>query len=654
MTPCIASWLAMMAAAMCGINGIWQRSSNAAAIDSISSAVQQMNAVLSHRGPDENGIYSDGPLTLGHVRLSILDLAAGQQPWLSSQRRVAVVFNGEIYNYHALRAEFEGEGVRFTTHCDTEIIPHCYAKYGDDFARHLNGMFAIALWDIERQRLLLTRDRLGKKPLYYARSGEGVIFSSEIQALLASGRVDKQLSLEALDSYLALGYVPTNQCVFSAVEKLPPASYLSIDNSGQCRSGSYWQLDTRVPDQVIDEAEALQQLDATLSQAVKQRLFSDVPLGCFLSGGIDSSLIASYVAENSAAAIDSYCIGFNEAAYDERASAKAVADYLGTRHHEEVVEVDSLSTLPMLQRHFGEPFADASAIPTYALCRGVSEDLTVAISGDGGDELFLGYSAYFRLLRRQQLSSLTGSFLLRPLLSAAVNLLPRNLNSALYRGLNTLVESSYPLAQQLALLRVKFNQSERQQLFREDIVSRHTAGDSVQQRIDALCQPLAHLDPIAQAARVDQRLYMADDILVKVDITSMASSLEVRSPLLDYRVAELAASFPRSLHFSQGQGKRLLKKLARDRLPAEILQKPKQGFGVPVSDWLRGEMAQYSRDLLLAEDNIIASVFDRSVVADLLLAHQSGRRDHGQKLWLLLCLAVWGNEYGLDARSQWR
>ena len=629
---------------MCGINGVLQTGIERVVNHQL---LVNMNNAISHRGPDESGVYTEEFIGLGHVRLSILDLKSGHQPWVDKSGRVSLVFNGEIYNYRDIRDELEKDGYKFTTNCDTEVIPYCYMKYGDKFASRLNGMFAIALWDSREKKLILVRDRLGKKPMYYASFNGGLVFSSEIQGLLASDCINKSISLSAIDAYLSLGFVPNSECVFSEIKKLPPACFMVIGNDGTQNIIKYWKLDKNKSIDLTFE-EVVINLDEKLEQAVKRRLYSDVPLGCFLSGGVDSTLIASYVAKNSMHPIDTYCIGFNEKKFDERDAAKEVAIHLGTHHHEDIIKVDSLEALPILQKNHGEPFGDASAIPTYFLCKAVKKDLTVAIGGDGGDELFLGYTAYKRLMRRQQLSKYTNNPPVASLLNFVSKRIKRNIKSPLYRAWNTVLESTYPLEKQFSLLRNPFNQRERHDLYKPTVSESLSSSDPAMERIELLFREVGDLSALTAAGRVDHELYMVDDILAKVDIASMATSLEVRAPLLDYKLVEFAASLPDNYKYKNGKGKILLKELAKMYLPSSILNRPKQGFGVPISDWLRNDLADYSREILLNNDGFLSTLFDLGLIKNMLQEHIDGKNDHGNKLWLLLCLAVWSGEYGLD------
>lgn len=604
-----------------------------------------MTDQIIHRGPDGGGEYCNADIGLGHRRLSIIDLSGGHQPMANADGDIWLVFNGEIFNHKTLRKELEADGIQFRTSSDTEVIPYCYRKYGDTFSEKLNGFFTIALWDVARQRLLLTRDRLGKKPLYIARTEHGVAFASELQALTAAEGVTKTLDHNGLDAFVSYGYVPHRFSIYKGVEKLAPATTLVIERDGAEASHCYWQVEHAPSTLSYDDAkEALSEL---IGQAVSDRLESDVPLGAFLSGGIDSTTIAAYANELSDSTLQTFCVGFNERKFDERGAARMVADWLGTEHNEDVVDVDGAAVLPKLLRHYGEPYADASTIPTFFLCSAVRKKMTVALSGDGGDELFLGYPHYPKFEKRLKLNNLISGLPGSGLLANFTRQRARHLRSLPERIINAALESSLPLHEAYSRTVTTFVKGDKLELYSRTFADSLTRSDAVDQYISQVYASHAQHSEITRAGITDMQVYMADDILAKVDISSMAASIEVRAPLLDYRVIEFAASLPQDYKYKDGKGKRILRDIAKDRLPAELFSLPKSGFGIPISDWLRGDMRDMVHDSLQNPNGLVREMFDQQKLDRMIDWHMAGKEGYAERLWQLMCLGLWANGEGI-------
>ena len=619
------------------------------------AALAAMVAALAHRGPDGRRLLVEGPFALGHARLSILDLAGGWQPIWNEDRSVAVVVNGEIYNYRELRRGLEQRGHRFATDSDCEVVVHLYEEEGDGCVARLRGMFGLAVADVRRRRLLLARDRLGKKPLYIAEgaggaAGDGrLAFASELKALTAAGLVARELDPEAIDLYLTLGYVPCPWTVYRGARKLAPGHYAVCDAAG-LRTVRYWDLDFAPPGAADAGAEA--GLEELLGEAVRLRLASDVPLGAFLSGGIDSGTVVSFMAEALDLPVATHTVGFDgEPALDERPDAAAVARALGTDHQESAVHPALADLLPRLAWHLDEPFADPSAVPTWYVSQETRRRVTVALSGDGGDELFAGYvDRYAMHLAEDRLRPWIPGPLRRAALPALARRWPRSPRLPRPLRLGGLCEN-------LAL------DSDRAYLRDQTVLPPHLrarlGGETAAPGFDPFQALAPHFarapegDPLARALYLDLKTWLADGILVKVDRMSMAHGLEVRCPLLDHQVAELAARLPSAAKLRGGLGKLPLRRLAARRLPREILERPKRGFLPPVSRWLRHDLAGLARDLLLAP-GLVRDLFPRRQLAALLEDHQAGRAEAGRPLWALLMLACWERSVARAPRERRR
>ena len=603
-----------------------------------------MTTVIAHRGPDSDGFYVGDGIGLGHRRLSIIDLATGDQPLTNEDRTIWIVFNGEIYNFADIRSELEQFGHRFRTHSDTEVIVHAYEQWGDRAVDRFRGMFAFALWDEPNRRLLLVRDRLGVKPLYYAATASGITFGSEIKAILEDPDVPRGWSAEALDAYLALTYVPGPHTMYRAVSKLPPA-HLLVAERGHVSIRPYWDLEFTGDGDVSREEEYLERLDALVSESVRLRLVSDVPLGAFLSGGIDSSAVVAAMAEACAGRVVTTSVGFNEHAFNELEYARTVARHLGVEQHEHIVHPDIVDLLPKLAWHLDEPFADSSAVPTYYVSKAARERVTVALSGDGGDELWAGYARH-----RVERAELGARRWLGPIGHAAgrvAQLVPLSVKGA--RSLRHLALSPADACAHKHAYG-QFESHARSALYSADFADSVRGADPFTgfRRAYAACRSR---DPLDRALYVDVKTYLVDDIMTKVDKMSMAVSLESREPLLDHKLLEFAATVPSGLKLKNGRGKHLLRRLLERRIPKAIVDRPKHGFEAPIGEWLRGPLAPMVDGLLLDGRLRDRGVFDDRAVTDMWRAHRDGQQDHRHRLWSLVMLELWFRQFVDGARS---
>jgi asparagine synthase (glutamine-hydrolysing) len=619
---------------MCGIVGYVDTTLGATEGQAL---LADMTEVIRHRGPDDDGFWCDEGVGLGMRRLSIIDVWGGRQPMTNEDGAVVVVFNGEIYNFPDLRRELEATGHQFRTRSDTETIAHAYEEDGVDFVQRLRGMFAIALWDRQRKRLLLTRDRFGKKPLHYYFDGTRLLFGSEIKSLLLSPHVSRELDIEALNQYFAFGYIPAPRTILAGIRKLPPAHTLCFED-GQVSLRRYWQLSfaARCTD---DEETAARRLRELLAEAVRLRLISDVPLGAFLSGGVDSSAVVGLMSTVAPERVKTFSVGFEEQDYSELEYARLVAQRYATEHHEFIVKLDVLETLPQLVWDFDEPFADASMVPTYCVSKLARQFVTVALSGDGGDELFGGYSFYAQMLGERRLRQRLGP--LCQLAGVAGAMLP-----ARARGKNRLRGLAMGMEARASEAPSIFPTPLRQRLIQPEYRV-GIEGEPARVKVGHFAE-VADLDLLTRLQHVDVECYLPDDILVKVDKASMFASLETRAPLLDHVLAEYVASLPGQIRNPEGQLKALFKRAVRDLLPAENLTRPKMGFGLPVEHWLRGPLREYAQDVLGSQRARGRGVLDMRLVEQLLRDHQRHRANHASQLWACLCFELWCRTY-LDA-----
>ncbi len=622
---------------MCGINGVVYTDPRHPVDRAL---VQRLTSTLRHRGPDADGFFWGDGAALGHRRLSIIDLSTGDQPIFNEDRSKVVVFNGEIYNFRSLRTELEQRGHHFRTASDTEVIVHGWEEWGDACIAHLRGMFALALWDIRERRLLLARDRVGKKPLYYFEDGEQLTFGSELKSLLGDPSVKRVVSHEALDDYLTFGSVPAPRTIYEGIHQVAPAHYL-VWERGRVRTVEYWDP---APIRVVPRSEqsALEEFDAIFQDAVRVRMISDVPLGAFLSGGVDSSVVVAAMAKQSARPVVTTTIGFSEGTFDETPYARSVAEALGTDHHTVVVNPRAVGVLPRLVWHLDEPFADSSAVPTYYVSRAARERVTVALSGDGGDEVFGGYEWRYGL---NVLEDRVRRLLPGPLRRSVVgplsrvwpkaDRLPRRLRWKFFMR-NVSLEPEEAYFHDMSV----FTPADKRELLTEKL--RRTLEEySPFAAFRANFERTRGLDHLSRILYADLKTYLPNDILVKTDRMAMANSLEVRSPLLDHEVIEFAASLPVRLKYHHGVAKYLLKRYAEQLVPAAVVRRPKMGFSFPLADWLRSDLRMTGEELLLSERALGRGYFRAEHVRGMWRRHQSGERNHAQHLWALMVLEVW-------------
>lgn len=627
---------------MCGIVG--KLSLNSMPVEE--PLIRRMCASMAHRGPDDEGVYVRGPVGLGMRRLSIIDLAGGHQPISNEDGTIWIVFNGEIYNFQELRAELEGRGHRFATNSDTEAIVHLYEEMGEACVTRLNGMFAFAIWDTRHQRLVLARDRLGQKPLHYALTNDSLLFASELRSILEEPTFERRVNLLALHQYLKLWYVPNPLTMFEGIKKLPPAHVLVYEN-GQERLERYWDLDY-AHKLSLSDGEWAEQVLAILEDAVRIRLISDVPLGAFLSGGIDSSLIVALMSKYSNQPVKTFSIGFDDDDYNELPYARQVAQYLNTEHEDAIVRPDAADVLPKLIWHYGEPFGDESCIPSYYVSQLTRQHVTVALSGDGGDESFGGYPRIPHHLAFSPANALRG---------------------LLVGEVKDVLKSQSPLTSALNPTRWRDFWQELSYRTKEimDPMDRYThnwivwkngarqpfttmaqaaiAGQRVLSPFETVWQRTQSWDPMDRLFYLDMMTYLPDDLQVKMDIASMATSLEVRAPFLDYRLVELAASMPVRLKMDQARTKILLRQIAEPMLPPEIGARGKMGFSMPIHRWLAGDLKPMVEDLLLDTTARQRGFFQPNVVQNLISDHAAGTHDYSRNIWLMLGFELWARTF---------
>lgn len=631
---------------MCGICGLVSFGGKRVDPD----VLHAMNETLVHRGPDSGGAFIDGPVGLAARRLAIIDLDGGDQPIANEDGSVHLVQNGEIYNHAELRAELESDGHRFSTdHSDTEVLVHLYEERGLRFAEALRGMFAIALWDASRKRLVLARDRFGIKPLYYAVGETSLSFASELKALVSCPGFCREVDHDALQAFLAFSFVPAPLTIFQNTFKLPAGSLLVLDADDgppTPRVERYAQPRPVVASEVRagDEDELAEELRSRLRDSVRAHLIADVPVGVFLSGGIDSSTIAAFAALESSGPVSTFSIGFDERAYDERDRARLISRQYETDHHELLVRPDTVELLPKLAEVFDEPFADASAIPTYLVSKLAREHVKVALSGEGGDELFGGYTSYVGHVLAGHFGPAAG--FLRPL----VERLPSSSKQAstfdnkakrFMRG-----ASLAPLERHLVFKQI-FSAEQRAQLFLPGLNGGRPPLDFLRAQYDTS----EGAEELARFMHVDLGIYLVEDMLVKTDRASMAHSLEARVPILDTVVAELALSLPSRLKVRGFSKKRLVRRAMEPLLPSAVLQGPKKGFAIPIAAWLRGELEPFAREALSPEVFRRQGFFRPDAGTALLDAHLARRDDYSRQLWALLMFSLWFDRYGSGARA---
>ncbi|MES2790256.1 MAG: asparagine synthase (glutamine-hydrolyzing) [Planctomycetota bacterium] len=630
---------------MCGIAGVaW--TSDSAPFDQ--AVLRRMIDAIAHRGPDDAGTYaslpSPGPgAVLGHRRLSIIDIGGGHQPLSNEDGTVWIAFNGEIYNYKELQASLTRRGHTFRTSSDTETIVHLYEQYGPDCVSQLRGMFAFAIWDQNERTLFLARDRLGKKPLVYRHEAQRLMFASELKALLQVPGVPRELDRQAVDDYLTYQYVPHPQSILKGYSKLPPAHW-ALYQDGKLRVERYWRPAYSPPPDRKEFAslnEARSELRETLTTAVKLRMRSDVPLGAFLSGGVDSTIIAGLMQSLSSRPVKTFSIGFPVAAFDERTYAREAAKHLGTEHHEQVVEPSALQILPQLIWHYDEPFADSSAIPTMYLSEMTRREVTVSLSGDGGDELFAGYKRY-QAVKLGGWADRLPQFLRNWMASPVWQQLPASVRqNSKRRRLKRLLSAMALEPRQRYLKWVSiFDDERRADLYTPEFRASLGGHDSAEFLLQAY-EECPDRDFVTRTTCADVLTYLPCDILTKVDIASMAFALEARSPFLDHEVVDFAARLPIEWKMRGRHGKQILVDTFADLLPKRIQTRAKMGFGVPLDHWFRNELRPLIEDVLLAPASLNRGLFQPAQVRRLVDEHVRGAWDHSYRLWSLLVLELW-------------
>ncbi len=611
---------------MCGICGICFTDPRAK-VDT--SLVEIMNDSLAHRGPDGQGVYVNGQVALGHRRLSIIDLATGDQPIYNEDRSLAIVFNGEIYNYKEIRAELLQRGHQLATESDTEVIVHQYEDFGERCVDAFNGMFAFALWDSRRKRLFAARDRFGEKPFYYYQGQGKFLFASELKAILKDPTVPREVDLEAIDDYLAYGYIPAPKTIFKGIRKLGPGQYLVWEN-GQLTTHTYWRS-RFASEPRREEADYLEELHWLLNDAVRLRLRSDVPVGAFLSGGLDSSGIVALASGQLDRPLQTFSVGFSEADFNELRVARKTAQLYGTDHHEILVKNTDISGFFDLVAHFDEPFGDPSMLPTYAITREASSFVKVCLSGDAGDEVFGGYTSYLEALQAARFDFLPPWFR-KSVFGSIASMLPDHVRGkGLLRRLSV---SAAPRYQRVVGL---FDIDERRELLQPDI-ARSCAREG---ELFECYFNQNNRDLLSLCQEADLNTYLSEDILVKVDRTAMKNALEVRVPFLDHRLVDFMNTLPSDLKIKGRTRKYILRKLLANLIPQEVLTGPKRGFGLPIKHWFRSELKSFAHDLLLSPTSRSGQFLQSSAIRRLLENHDRGGRDFSRRIWVLLVLEQW-------------
>jgi asparagine synthase (glutamine-hydrolysing) len=626
---------------MCGIAGVVSPDGNSRA----DSVIRGMLATLRHRGPDDEGVLAAGNATLGARRLSIIDLSTGHQPMQNEDANVVAVQNGEIYNFAPLRDELRQFGHTFRTQSDTEILPHAYEQWGPGFVGRLRGMFAVAIWDAPTQTLVLARDRFGKKPLFYTQVEDAVVFASELQALLTHPLVPHDVDDQAIDEYLTFGYISAPRSAFAHIRKVPAAHVLTF-RRGIREDARYWKL-AFTPKLRIERPEAEEEVRRLIDESVQLRMISDVPIGAFLSGGLDSSTVVAHMARHSAQPVKTFSIGFQDTSYDELAFARIVADAFGTDHHEFVVDERHADMLPMLVRHLGEPFADSSIVPTYQVARLTKSSVTVALNGDGGDEMFGGYDRYRAALLVAGIERWVPRYVTRATRAMTVDHqagLPRTFT----RALRFASAVGMPESDRYLRWGGYFRGAARARIVGARLADRSPAA---MERVDEASRLFAAEHPSERFMATDVLGYLPDDLLVKVDIASMACSLEARSPLLDHKLVEFVAQLPTQYKLSTFGSKKLLRGAMRGIVPDAILdRRRKMGFSAPVGAWLRGPLRQIFADTMTNSTAIAEGYVDAAGARALFSDHVAGRTDGTMLLWNLFVLELWFREVVVPLR----
>jgi asparagine synthase (glutamine-hydrolysing) len=624
---------------MCGITG-WINLDQTKSNESTAGILHRMCNAIVHRGPDSEGIWTDDKVALGMRRLSIIDLHTGDQPVYNNDKSVVVMMNGELYNYREVRSDLEKLGHKFVTETDTEIVPHLYDEYGCDFVDYINGMFAIALWDSKRKRLILARDRYGEKPLYYGVFDNKLIYGSELKALLAHPAVSGEIDLDAFRQYLSFDYVPAPRSIFRGISKLPAAHIVTVEN-GEVQMRRYWNLAFDKNGHVDSLKGAATKLHELISDSVRMRLVADVPLGVLLSGGVDSSAVAAFAVRHATETVKTFSIGFTEDSFDETSYARMVAKHLGTDHHEEILSAASAGDLiSEIGTWLDEPLSDGSLIPTYLLARFVRKHVTVALGGDGGDELFAGYPMYYGHKVAAAYSAVP-QFLRSAVIEPVVRMLPvstKNISFD-YRAKRFVRAAGFDTISRHHSWFGSFTPVEQESLLTEE-VRQMSIGDvyADARQLLEICNAASEIE---RMQFLDINFYMAEDILTKVDRASMAVSLETRAPFLDPRIGEFAASLPLNYKLRGSKGKYILKKSLRGTLPDAILTRSKKGFGIPIAEWLKGRLNPLMHDLLDPNRLGEQGLFEAGYVNKLMVDHEKGAASNHKQLWTLLVFQLW-------------
>ena len=607
---------------MCGISGIF--SINFIDPKLVPDSIEK----ISHRGPDETGFFQSQNCVLGICRLSIIDVSSGQQPSYNQEKTVASVFNGEIYNFGELRERLISRGLRIGGLGDSALIPFLYQEFGDQFPRQIQGMFAIALYDSRKSKLLLARDRIGKKPLWYSWNRETISFSSEVKGLLSLG-VERSINESVIPEFLQYGYINAPRSAFNDIEQLPPASILVFED-GKMSVDTYWNI-SDTPELSISFPQAKEEAKRLIRQAVRTRLISERPIGSFLSGGTDSTIVTALMKEESEGEVNTYSIGFSESKYDESGFARNIANELGTKHHERFIKADPTLIVETLSKVLDQPFADSSIIPTYLLAKFASEDLVVALSGDGGDEVFAGYDRY---RAGKMLNAINPLLVLNPL-----RFLPADRSEN--QKLRKLIRNSdyQSLENRYRGFQALFSIRDLHSILNPDLLSEGNADD-----FSKLWSLSSSSDNVRKMQEIDIRTYLPGDLMHKVDMASMANSIEVRSPLLDYRVVEFGISLTSNFKIGKGENKHILREIARDFVPRKMIDRPKKGFAIPQAKWLREDLVGLVKDVLLDEKSRSRGWYQFKKVEELVKLHNSGRQ-LDNLIWPMLMLELWAKNW---------
>jgi asparagine synthase (glutamine-hydrolysing) len=624
---------------MCGIAGFISKEKTSPTAER-EVLLDKMCRTITHRGPDEQGTIVKDRAALGMRRLSIIDLKSGQQPIFDCSGNLAIVFNGEIYNYQTLKKDLEQRGHKFKTNSDTETIVHAYEEFGADCLKYLRGMFAFAIYDFAQESLFIARDRVGKKPLFFSKTANGnFVFGSELKVLIEHGEISKEVDYSALDSYLTFGYVPEEFCIFKQVEKLAPGHFLTYKN-GEIKTQKYWDFTYSGAPEIKTEAEYIEILREKLKESVKIRLLSEVPLGAFLSGGVDSSAIVAMMSQISNTPVKTFSIGFNEDSYNELKYARIAAKHFETEHHEFVVTPDLVEIVDDLVWHFDEPFADSSALPTFMVAKMARDYVTVVLSGDGGDELFAGYTRYVTDQKRRGFANLP-KFVRQNVLRKIGENLPHGA-----KGKNFLYNTSLDPVDRYIDSVSYFGNLNRNELYSANF-RRKLNGDfgKASNMFREIADSVASDNAVDKLLYLDSKTYLPSDILTKVDRMTMATSLEARVPLLDHELIEFVQKIPAEMKLKGTETKYIFKKALEGIVPQEILYREKQGFGVPINEWINAQLKSRIHETLLEKKTLERGYFEGKYIKTLLDEHSKKRRDHSHSLWILWMLELWHRRF---------